>query len=217
MKKQIDDQTFLTLLKDGQTIMVGGFLTNGTPEDLIDMVKESNVKELTIICNDAGYPDKGVGKLITNGQVKHLLASHIGTNPVCGEMMNQNKIQVTLIPQGTLVEQIRAGGAGLGGILTETGKYTIVEEGKQHVTIKGISYLVEEALHADISLLGGAVSDEFGNLVYEVTMRNFNPVMAFAADTVVAEVREIKDSFAPENIITPHPLVDYIFVGEHHG
>ncbi len=214
MKNYISKLEFLQLFKDGLIIMVGGFLTNGTPEILIDYLVESNVKNLTIICNDAGYPDKGVGKLIANGQVSHLMASHIGTNPVCGDLMNQDKLKVTLIPQGTLVEQIRAGGSGLGGVLTETGKHTIVETGKQKITIKGVEYLVEEALHADVALIGGCISDKYGNLIYEVTKRNFNPIMAFAADITIANVKNVVDELNPEHIITPHPLVDYILVGE---
>ncbi|MGD9910428.1 MAG: 3-oxoacid CoA-transferase subunit A [Candidatus Izemoplasmatales bacterium] len=214
MKAFITKQEFMKILKDHQTIMVGGFLTNGTPEKLIDYVLESNVSDLTIICNDAGYPDKGVGKLISAGKVTSLYASHIGTNPVCGDMMNAGLIKVFLIPQGTLVEQIRAGGAGLGGILTETGKSTIVAEGKQTVTIKGVSYLVEEAIHADLALLGGCISDRFGNLIYQATKRNFNPIMAMAADLTIANVSEVYDEISPEVVITPSPLVDYIVVGE---
>lgn len=214
MKEFIAKEDFMKLIKDHQTIMVGGFLTNGTPEKLIDYVLESNVSDLTIICNDAGYPDKGVGKLITAGKVSQLYASHIGTNPICGEMMHNGLIKVILIPQGTLVEQIRAGGAGLGGILTETGKHTVVEEGKQMVTIKGVSYLVEEAIHADVALLGGCISDRFGNLIYQETKRNFNPIMAMAANLTIANVSEVYDEISPEVVITPSPLVDYIVVGE---
>lgn len=217
MKKVISKNEFLPLLQDGLTIMVGGFLTNGTPETLMDLVLESGVKHLTIICNDGGYPDKGVGKLICAGRVDFLIASHIGTNPKAGELMTTGEMKVRLTPQGTLVEQIRAGGAGLGGILTRTGMKTIVEEGKQMVTVDGVDYLLEKPLHADMALLGGAIADRFGNLQYQETMRNFNPTMAFAADTVVAEVFSIVDTLDPNAIHTPHPLVDYVLVGDHHG
>jgi len=207
----------MSLIEDGMTLMVGGFLTNGTPETLIDWTMDSGKKNLTIICNDGGYPDKGVGKLIQAGRVTKLIASHIGTNPTAGELMQNGQMEVILVPQGTLVEQIRAGGAGLGGILTETGKGTVVENNKRLIEVKGKTYLLEEPLTADISLIGGAITDQFGNLRYVATTRNFNPVMALAATTVVAEVYEIKDYLDPEIIITPHPLVDYIVVGEFHG
>lgn len=217
MHKRIDKEKFISLIKDGMTLMVGGFLTNGTPETLIDWTLESNKSNLTIICNDGGYPDKGVGKLIQAGRVSKLIASHIGTNPTAGELMQSNQMEVILVPQGTLAEQIRAGGAGLGGILTETGKGTVVELNKKLIEVKGITYLLEEPLKADIALIGGAITDKYGNLRYVATTRNFNPIMALAATTVVAEVYEIKDFLDPEIIITPHPLVDYIVVGENHG
>jgi len=217
MKEIISKPQFQSLLFDGISIMVGGFLSNGSPETLIDWVKDSHVLNLTIICNDGGYPDKGVGKLVSSGQVKKLIASHIGTNPLVGELMQKGEIEVLLVPQGTLVEQIRAGGAGLGGILTQTGLNTVVENGKQVIRVKGIDYLLEEALTADMALLGGCIADQYGNLSYIETMRNFNPVMALSGKIVVAEAREIVDSLNPECIITPHPLVDYVMVGEFHG
>lgn len=217
MKGIITKSAFQALLFDGMVLMVGGFLSNGSPETLIDWVKDSQVKDLTIICNDGGYPDKGVGKLISSGQVKKLIASHIGTNPLVGERMQKGEMEVTLVPQGTLVEQIRAGGAGLGGILTQTGLNTVVEKGKQIIRVKGIDYLLEEPLKADLSLLGGCIADKSGNLRYIETMRNFNPVMALSGNTVVAEARTIVEVLDPECIITPHPLVDYVMVGESNG
>ena len=215
MKGYINKEKFKELLEDGMSIMVGGFLTNGTPEGLIDLVKESNVKDLTIICNDGGYPDKGVGKLVKNNQVKKIIASHIGTNPVIGNLMAENKIEVELVPQGTLVERIRAYGAGLGGILTSTGLDTLVEEGKQIIYSKEKKYLLEEALGGDLALIGGAISDNFGNLKYIKTMRNFNPIMALSCNIVVCEPRKVIEEIDPENVITPHPFVDYILVGEY--
>lgn len=217
MKKQIDKEKFKNIVHDEMIVMVGGFLTNGTPETLIDWVLESGIKNLTIICNDAGYPEKGVGKLIGAGRVKKLIASHIGTNPVAGELMQKGELDVLLVPQGTLMEQIRAGGSGLGGILTETGKGTVVAQNKRVIEVNGIDYLLEEPLKADLSLLGGAISDSYGNLRYVATTRNFNPVMALAGDIVVAQVYEILESLDPEIIITPHPLVDYVVVGESNG
>jgi acetate CoA/acetoacetate CoA-transferase alpha subunit len=210
MKKFIKKNEFIKLLKEEMTISVGGFLTNGTPEKLIDLVIESKVKGLTVICNDGGFEDKGVGRLIVNNQVKKLIASHIGTNPYVGKLMQESKIEVELVPQGTLAERIRAFGAGLGGILTPTGLQTIVENGKQILEVKGQKYLLEEALGADLALIGGAVADDYGNLKYSQTMRNFNPVMATAAEIVVVETVKRVSEIDPEDVITPFPFVDYI-------
>jgi acetate CoA/acetoacetate CoA-transferase alpha subunit len=214
MRGFIDKKRFKGFLKDGMSIAVGGFLTNGTPEKLIDLVVESNVKNLTIICNDGGYEDKGVGKLIVNNQVKKLIASHIGTNPYVGQLMAENKLEVELVPQGTLAERLRSFGAGLGGVLTPTGLDTIVEIGKKIVEVQGKKYLLEEPLGADMALIGGAIADNYGNLQYSQTMRNFNPVMATAAELVIVEPYRMKEELHPEHIITPYPFVDYILVGE---
>lgn len=215
MRGYITKEILQSFLSDGMSIMVGGFLSNGSPERLIDYIVESNVKDLTIICNDGGYESKGVGKLIRNNQVKKLIASHIGTNPYVGELMAENKLDVTLVPQGTLVERIRAGGAGLGGILTPTGLNTLVETNKCVITVRGVDYLLEEPLKADLALIGGAIADKYGNLRYIQTMRNFNPIIALAAKTVIAEVYDTVDMLDPEVIITPHPLVDYILEEKH--
>ena len=214
MRKEITKDTFLTLLKDGMSLMVGGFMTVGTPHTLIDWVVESKVQNLTLICNDAGYEDKGVGKLITSGQVTTLLASHIGLNPYAGACMSQGTLTVHLIPQGTLAEQIRAHGAGLGGVLTPTGVDTVVEEHKQVLTLKGKRYLLEEALGADLALISAHHTDMLGNLTYDKTARNFNPVMASAAACVVAEVTQLKDHLDPEIIITPHVFIDHVLIEE---
>lgn len=213
MHKLIDQEAFKLLLKDGMSIHVGGFLTNGSPEKLIDLIVESGVKDLTIICNDGGYEGNGVGKLINHHQVKKLIASHIGTNPEVGRLMHENEIEVELVPQGTLVERIRAFGAGLGGILTPTGLKTMVEEGKKVIEVHDKDYILEEALGADMALIGGAVADEYGNLRYQETMRNFNPVMATAAEIVVVEPVQMVKEIDPECIVTPHPFVDYILGG----
>ncbi|MCF7924058.1 MAG: 3-oxoacid CoA-transferase subunit A [Candidatus Izimaplasma sp.] len=215
MANFIKAEKFKSILRDGMSIHVGGFLTNGSPELLIDLVVESGVKDLTIICNDGGYEGNGVGKMVDSNQVKKLIASHIGTNPNVGKLMNENKLEVELVPQGTLVERIRAYGAGLGGILTPTGVNTIVAEGKKVIEIKDKEYLLEEALGADIALIGGAIADNFGNLKYIQTMRNFNPMMATAAKIVVVEPIKIIEEIDPENVVTPHPFVDYILVGDY--
>ena len=214
MKGFINKNQFIDFLRDGLVISVGGFLTNGTPEKLIDLVVESGVKDLTIICNDGGYEDKGVGKLIVNNQVKKLIASHIGTNPYVGKLMQEERIEVELVPQGTLVERIRAYGAGLGGVLTATGLETIVEENKQKIKVNDKEYLLELALGADMALIGGAVADKYGNLKYSQTMRNFNPTMATAAEMVIVEPFKTVDVIDPEDVITPYPFVDYILAGE---
>ena len=213
MNKWIDKIMFQAMIKEGQTIMVGGFLTCGTPELLIDYIVETNIGNLTIICNDAGYPDKGVGKLIANHQVKKLIATHIGTNPHAGRLMSEGKLEVELIPQGTFIEQIRAKGGGLGGILTPTGLHTPVEIGKKKITIDGKEYIVAEAFGADLAIINAYYSDRLGNLTYSGTARNFNPIMATAADHVVALIHEEVENIDPEHVITPHVFVDSILGG----
>ena len=195
---------------DGMSIMVGGFMAVGTPEQLIDELVKINVKDLTIICNDAGFVDKGVGKLIANGQVRKLIASHIGLNPMAGQYMSEGKMDVDLVPQGTLAEQIRAGGAGLGGILTPTGLGTVVEEGKQVLSLNGKDYLLEQAIKADLSLLYGSEVDNYGNVLYTKTTRNFNPIMATASNKVIVQARKLVTSINPDTVLTPHIFVDYI-------
>ncbi len=212
MKKLINKEQFRKLLKDGQTIMVGGFLAVGTPEELIDEVLAAGVKDLTLICNDTGFPDKGVGKWIAAGIVKKVIASHIGTNPESANQLNAGTTEFVLTPQGTLAEQVRAGGVGLGGILTSTGLGTIAAEGKEVIVVDGKEYLLEKPLRADLALIKAAKADEKGNLVYAKTGRNFNPLMAKAADIVVAEVNEIVPvgEIDPEHVITPGIVVDYV-------
>ncbi|MDZ4196371.1 MAG: 3-oxoacid CoA-transferase subunit A [Candidatus Izemoplasmatales bacterium] len=216
MKKVISKKEFQDLLFDGMSIMIGGFLTNGTPERLIDAVLETSVHHLTIIANDGGYEQGGIGKLISDKRVDHLIASHIGTNPSCGRLMQEGKLKVTLVPQGTLIEQIRAAGAGLGGVLTPTGIHTIVQDNKLVITVQGKDYLLEEPIHADLALIGGCIADKYGNLTYRMSQRNFNPIIALAASNVVASPEAFVDTHDPECVITPHVLVDYI-LEESHG
>ena len=212
MSKFIDLKEAAAKIKDGMTIMVGGFLANGSPEALIDALVESGVKDLTLICNDTAYPDKGVGKMLTNGQFRKLIVSYIGATPQASEMMNSGELEVEFVPQGTLAERIRAGGSGLGGFLTPTGVGTVVAEGKQVMTIDGKDYLLELPLHADVAIIGASKADESGNLVYGGTSRNFNPVMATAADLVIVEPKEVVPvgEIRPEDVHTPAILVDYI-------
>ncbi|KAB3537699.1 CoA transferase subunit A [Alkaliphilus pronyensis] len=216
MEKVISMERVYEQLKDGMTLMIGGFLTNGTPEGLIDCLIKRNVKDLTIICNDTGFPDRGIGKLIVNKQVKKVITSHIGTNPETGRQMNEGELEVLLVPQGTLVEQIRAAGAGLGGILTPTGIGTIVEEGKQKIEVKGKTYLLELPIKADIALIKGSIVDTKGNVWYNKSTRNFNPIMATAADIVIVEAEKIVEAGEIEgsNVVTPSVFVNYIVGGE---
>ncbi|MDI3517989.1 MAG: acetate CoA/acetoacetate CoA-transferase alpha subunit [Caldanaerobacter sp.] len=215
MRKVVTFEELKPLFKDGMTLMIGGFLANGTPERLIDLLIELNVKDLTIIANDTSFPDRGIGRLVVAGLVKKVITSHIGTNPVTGKLMNEGKIEVELVPQGTLAERIRAYGAGLGGILTPTGVGTMVEEGKQKITVNGKEYLLELPLGADIALIRGSIVDEFGNIYYKGTTRNFNPIMALAAKTVIVEAEKIVKvgEIKPEDVMTPGVLVDYIVKG----
>ena len=212
MSKFISIEEAVSKVKDGMTIMVGGFLANGTPNKIVDALAKSGVKNLTLICNDTAYPDKGVGQLIANKQVKKLFVSHIGTNPHTSEQMNSGELEIEFCPQGSLAERVRAGGCGLGGILTHTGMGTIVAEGKQIVNVDGKDYLLEKPLRADIALVGASLGDKAGNLVYRGTSQNFNPLMASAADLVIAEVNELVEvgEIAAENVKTPSIMVDFI-------
>lgn len=202
-------------IKDDMTIMVGGFMGVGTPELIIDAIVEKGVKNLTIIANDTGFPDRGVGKLVVNKQVKKVIASHIGLNPETGRQMNSGELIVELVPQGTLIEQIRCGGAGIGGFLTETGVGTMVEEGKQKITVNEKEYLLELPLRADVALIGGSKVDTLGNVFYNASTRNFNPLIATAADIVIAGAEKIVEAgeINPNEVMTPGIFVDYIVGG----
>lgn len=203
-------------VQDGMTVMIGGFLSNGTPEILMDAIVEKGIKNLTIIANDGGTPGTGIAKLIAAGLVRKLIATHIGMNPQVGQMMNDGTLEVELVPQGTMAERIRADGAGLGGVLTQTGLGTEVADGKEIVTVNGTEYLLEKPLHADVALLRGSIVDEDGNIFYKGTTRNFNPVMATAADLVIVGAEEIVPTgeIQGENVVTPGIFVDYIVGGE---
>jgi len=206
---------FVSKIHDGASIMVGGFMNIGTPEGIIDAILASDVKDLTIICNDAGLPGVGVGKLIDANKVKKLIASHIGLNPIAGQKMAAEEMIVELIPQGTLAERIRSAGTGLGGFLTPTGLGTIVQEGKKVLEVDGKKYLLEKPLKADFAILLGHKVDKKGNTIYRLTTRNFNPLMAMAAETVAVEAREIVEigSLDPDAIVTQHIFIDHILQG----
>jgi acetate CoA/acetoacetate CoA-transferase alpha subunit len=200
------------MIPDGATLMIGGFLAVGSPHRLIAELVRLGRKNLTIIANDTARPELGIGKLIVARAVKKVIASHIGTNPETQKQMIAGDLEVTLVPQGTLAEQVRAGGYGLGGVLTPTGIGTPVAEGKQTIVVDGKTFLVEKPLRADFALIGAKRADYRGNLEYEMTARNFNPLMAMAADTVICEPVEIVPTgmIAPDHVVTPHVLVDYI-------
>lgn len=205
------------LIKDGMTIMIGGFMTCGTAKAI---VHEISAKNLTVICNDAGFQNEGCGRLLARGLVKRLIASHVGLNKQCGELVNSGQLELKLQPQGTLVEQIRAAGAGLGGVLTPTGVGTIVAdstqpttlEGKQTIVVDGREYLLEKPLHGDVAIIKGFIADESGNIRYKGTMRNFNPLMASACKMVIAEVEQIVPTgeIGPDYVETPHIFIDYL-------
>lgn len=202
-------------IEDGMTLMIGGFLGVGTPEKLVDGVLGKNVRNLTVIANDTALPDKGIGKLVVNHQLKKVIVSHIGTNPETGRQMHAQEIEVELVPQGTLAEQIRAGGFGLGGFLTPTGVGTPVEAGKQKLTINGHDYLLELPLKADVALIRAAKADKAGNLVFRKAARNFNPIMASAAKVVIVEAQEIVETgmIDPDEVMTPGIFVTYLVQG----
>ncbi len=199
-------------LKDGMTIMIGGFLANGTPEKLVDELVKSGIKDLTLIVNDTAFPDRGCGKLIVNKQIKKVIVSHIGTNPHTGQQMDAGELEVEFSPQGTLAERVRAGGAGLGGVLSPTGIGTVIAEGKKIIEVDGKEFILEKPLRADVAFIKGSIGDKAGNLIYLGTTQNFNPLMAMAADLVVAEVDTLKEvgEIAPERVHTPYIFVDYI-------
>ena len=199
---------------DGMSIMFGGFMGVGTPEGIVREILDSGVKGLTIIGNDTAFADNGVGILIANRRVAKVIASHIGTNPETGRQMIAGEIEVELVPQGTLAERIRSGGSGLGGVLTPTGVGTIVEDGKTKLTVGGVEYLVERALRADLAIVKAHRADDKGNLTYQRAARNFNPLIAMAADYVVAEADEIvaAGQIDPELVMTPGILVDALIL-----
>lgn len=202
-------------VQDGMTVMFGGFLANGTPEKLVDALVERNVKNLTLICNDTGFPDKGVGKMVVNKQFKKIIASHVGTNPETANQMNSGETEVLLTPQGTLAEKVRCGGNGLGGFYTPTGIGTEAELGKEKKVINGKEYIFETPLRADVALLRASIVDKKGNMVFNKTMKNFNPMMATAADIVIVEADKIVEigEIDPEQVMCSGIFVDYI-VGE---
>jgi acetate CoA/acetoacetate CoA-transferase alpha subunit len=211
-RKTISVEEAVAMIPDGASLMVGGFMGVGSPMRLIDELLHQGRRELALIVNDTARPGVGVGKLIAAGQVRTLVTSHIGTNPQTQQMMLEGRIDVTLVPQGTLAECIRAGGVGLGGVLTPTGVGTLVAEGKRTVDLDGRAYLLEPALKADYSLICARRADYYGNLEYALTARNFNPLMAMASTTTIAEAEAIVPVgvIPPDAVVTPGVLVHYL-------
>jgi acetate CoA/acetoacetate CoA-transferase alpha subunit len=214
--KYISHAELRPLFRDGMSIMFGGFMGIGTPDGIVRELLDSGVKSLTIIGNDTAMFDTGIGILVSNQRVKKVIASHIGTNSETGRQMISGELDVELVPQGTLAERIRCGGSGLGGVLTPTGIGTSVEDGKTKLKFDGIEYLVERPIRADLSILKAYRADEQGNLIYQRAARNFNPLMALAADFVVAEVDEIvrAGDIDPDHVMTPGILVNALILVE---
>ena len=227
--KFISAKEAAAMIKDGDFVMVGGFLGHGTPDSIINAIADSDVKDLTVAVNDTGFPAadpengvkgekhgfRGVSELVARHKIKTLYVSHIGTNPETGRQMSEGTMDVRLTPQGTLAERIRAGGFGLGGILTPTGVGTDVANGKQVINVDGKDYLLETALKGDVCVIKGSIVDKMGNIYYKGTTKNFCPLMAAACKTVIVEAEKVVEpgEIEPEDVMTPFVLVDYIVEG----
>jgi acetate CoA/acetoacetate CoA-transferase alpha subunit len=203
-------------MPDGASVMIGGFMGIGTPERLIDEIVRQGKRGFTVIANDTAMPGCGIGKLISAQVVNTAIVSHIGLNPETQKKMIDSEIEVQLVPQGTLIERIRAAGYGLGGILTPTGVGTEAETGKRKIDVDGRQYLLETPLRADYALVEAFLSDYFGNLVYALTARNFNPIIAMAATTVIVDATHIVPvgMISPDHVVTPAALVDFVIAHE---
>jgi acetate CoA/acetoacetate CoA-transferase alpha subunit len=206
----------VAMIPDGASLMVGGFMGVGTPEPLVDELVRQGKHGLTVIANDTALPGRGIGKIVSAGLLGKVIASHIGLNPETQRQMLAGVLEVELAPQGSLIERIRAGGCGLGGVLTQTGLGTAAEAGKQLVEIDGRTWLLETPLRADFALVEAFLADYAGNLAYALTERNFNPVIAMAAETVIVCAANIVPIgvIAPDHVVTPAPLVDYLVANQ---
>lgn len=214
MKKITSAKEAISLIKNGASVMIGGFISCGTPDKLIDELVNQKTCDLTVISNDTSIPDTDKGKLIKNKQIKKMICSHIGTNPETGRQMHDGELDVELVPMGTLIEKIRAKGSGLGGVLTPTGVGTIVEENKKTMEIDGKKFIFEKPLGADFALIYGTKVDKFGNTSYFGTTRNLNTIMATAAKTVIIQADELVDCLDPDEVVIPGLFIDYIVVNE---
>ncbi len=212
MRTIISLEKAVELIPDGASIMIGGFMGVGTPGRVIDELVRQGKRDLTVIANDTAMPGVGIGKLVDARALRKAIVSHIGLNPETQRQMIAGEMEVELVPQGTLIERIRASGFGLGGILTPTGVGTVVAEGKRLIDVDGKDYLLETALKADFALVQAFLADGMGNLLYALTARNFNPVIAMAANTVIVEAELIVPTgvIPPDHVMTPAPIVDYL-------
>ncbi len=212
MKQAIKAAEAADMVPDGATVLIGGFMGVGSPHRMINALVARGVRDLTVVANDTAMPGRGIGKLVSAGAVRRVMTSHIGLNPETQAKMISGEIEVELVPQGTLVERIRAAGVGLGGVLTPTGIGTEVEEGKRKIEIDGTPFLLETPIRGDFALIAAHQADYVGNLAYSLTAHNFNPVMALAADTVIAETDMIVPVgvISPDSVKTPGVLVDHI-------
>lgn len=212
MKQAVTAAAAAELIPSGAVLLIGGFMGVGSPHRLIDAIVARGTTDLTVVANDTAMPGHGIGKLVSAGAVSRAIVSHIGLNPETQQKMISGEIDVELVPQGTLVERIRAAGVGLGGVLTATGLGTPVEEGKQIVETGGKRYILETPIHGDFALLAANQADYVGNLAYALTAQNFNPMMALAAETVIAEPEAIVPVgvIPPDAVRTPGALVDHL-------
>jgi acetate CoA/acetoacetate CoA-transferase alpha subunit len=210
--KALSLEEAVALIPNGASLMIGGFMGVGTPERVIDELVRQGKQDLTVIANDTAMPGVGIGKLVAAKRLRKAIVSHIGLNPETQQQMLAGKLEVELVPQGTLIERIRCGAFGLGGVLTPTGIGTVAEQGKRKLDVQGNDYLLETALHADFALVQAFLADYLGNLSYALTARNFNPVIAMAADIVIVTADHIVPVgvIAPDHVATPAPVVDYV-------
>ncbi|WP_017756347.1 CoA transferase subunit A [Calidifontibacillus oryziterrae] len=217
MKKLISSEEAIQFIRNGDTLLVGGFGLSGTPLTIIDEIANSDKKDLTVISNNLGEEGRGLGKLLVAGKLKKAMGSYFTTNRDAVKAWSNGKLEIELIPQGTLAEAIRCGGAGIGGFYTKTAVGTKLAEGKEEKIIDGETFILEKAIKGDVAIIKAQKSDTLGNLIYDKTARNFNPVMATAATTVIAEVDEIVEvgTFSPEEIVTPHVYVDYVVLNKY--
>ena len=220
MSNVISLEDAVAKIPDGAVLMIGGFMGVGTPPRLIDELVKQKKGNLTVIANDTARPGCGIGKLVEAGLVRKVITSHIGTNPMTQQKMIAGEIEVELVPQGTLAERIRAGGSGLGAVVTPTGVGTPAQDGQALIEIDGETYILAKPLKADFALVNAKISDHLGNLTYNLTARNFNPLIALAAETVIVEAQTLvpRGTLSPDVIATPHVLVDYLVAKERvHG
>ncbi len=217
MNKVIDEKQFIDLIKDGDTLLVGGFGISGAPLTLIDAIARSSVKDLRVVSNNLGVIGKGLGKLVEAKKIKHVTGTYFTTNKECIRAWQKGEFEIDLIPQGTMAEAIRCGGAGIGGFYTKTAVGTELAVGKEEKIIDGEKYLFQKAIKGDISIIKALKADQLGNLIYDHTARNFNPAMATAGKVVIAEVDEVVEtgSLSPFEIVTPHVYVDYIVMNNY--